>query len=65
MTKPFIARHVDSDGNVMAVKQVDYSYTLSDWMRSLTIEAGDRLEFDALHVRKEEEEAPALSVVSA
>ena len=63
---PLHAKHVDSDGNTMSVMQTDgYSYKLTDWLRGLKIEPGDRIEFAALHVRKEEEEAPALSVVSA
>ena len=63
---PLHAKHVDSDGNILSVMQDDgYNFKRNDWLRSLSIRAGDRIEFNALHVREEEEEPKTLSVVSA
>ena len=62
---PLFAKHVDSDGKVMGVQAAEYSYQIKDWVRGLDFSAGDRIEFEALWIRKEEEEAPALSVVAS
>ena len=61
---PLHAKHVDADGKVMAVIATEYNFQLNDWLRGLRIQPGDKIEFEPLHVRKEEEVQPALSAVA-
>ena len=62
---PIYATHFDSADRIMSVVQADYSYKMSNWLNGLTFAPGDRIEFDAIHVRKDEEAAPALSAVAS
>lgn len=56
MIEPTYGLHLDTAGNVMAAKDFQASYQCNDWMRSLDIKPGDRIEFKALHVRSKLEE---------
>ena len=58
MIAPTYGLHLDSDCNVMSAKDFTHSYQCNDWLRSLDIEPGDRIEFKALHVRADFEEVP-------
>jgi hypothetical protein len=57
------ALHLDAKGSVLGVKQFDHSYQAGDWLRSLSPEPGDRVEFKALggrdDVAKDEPAPPA------
>lgn len=52
------ALHLDAKGSVLGVKQFDHSYQAGEWLRFLSPEPGDRVEFKALGGRAEIEEAP-------
>jgi hypothetical protein len=60
---PIYALHKDADGKVLNAGCFDYSYELNDWLRALDVRPGDRVEFDAVAVRADDE-APVLSEVA-
>jgi hypothetical protein len=62
---PLYALHKDADGKVLDAGSFNYSYKLTDWLKTLDVRPGDKVEFDAVAVRADEVEAPALSVVAA
>jgi hypothetical protein len=58
---PIYALHKDSEGAVLNAGSFDYSFKLSDWLKSLDIRAGDKIEFGEVQ-KREIERAPLESV---
>jgi hypothetical protein len=52
---PAYGLHTNAAGNVIAAKDFTHEYQCREWMRSLDVRPGDRIEFKALHVRTEDE----------
>lgn len=60
---PLYALHKDGEGRVLTAGSFDYSYKLSDWLRSLDIRAGDKIEFGDV-LKREVEQSPTLEVAA-
>ena len=54
MKDPIYAFHSNRDGKIMAAGAFDYGYKLNDWLKGLDIEGGDKIVFEPLHVRGED-----------
>ena len=59
--KPIYALHKNNADRVLSAGSFDYSFKLTDWLKSLDIRAGDKIEFGEVEVR-EVERAPLESV---
>jgi hypothetical protein len=61
--KPVYALHKDASGAVLAAGNFDYSFKLGDWLKSLDIRAGDRIEFGEV-LEREKDRAPLVDVAA-
>lgn len=61
---PLYALHKDADGKVLDAGSFNYGFKLQDWLKSLDVRPGDKVEFEAIAVRADEVEAPALSAAA-
>lgn len=53
---PFVsiyALHKDSEGKILDAGAFDYNFKLSDWLKSLDVQPGDRIEFGEKSARKD------------
>ncbi len=62
---PLYALHKDSGGKVLTATSASYSYELNNWLRTLDIRAGDKVEFEACAERPAEDEAPLVEEAPA
>lgn len=51
--KPLYALHKDADDKILDAGAFDYSFKLRDWVGSLDVQPGDRIEFGEKIERKE------------
>lgn len=61
--QPLYAIHRDATGAVLTAGSFDYHYKLQDWLRSLDVRAGDKIEFGEVVVRDEVAPAPVAEAV--
>ena len=56
--QPIYAIHRDASDGILSAGSFDYSYKLTDWLKSLDVRAGDKIEFGEVAVREDVVAAP-------
>ncbi len=56
---PMYALHSDTSGATLAAADFQYSFQVRDWINTLDVRAGDKIEFREIAVRTEVEEIEA------
>ena len=52
--KPIYALHKDADGKILDAGAFEYSHKLRDWLGSLDVRSGDKIEFGEKAAREAE-----------
>jgi hypothetical protein len=61
--QPIVALHKSADGKIIDAGAFDYGFKLNDWLKSLDVRPGDRVEFGDKAVREDTASA-SLSLVA-
>lgn len=50
---PLYALHKNAEGAILTAGSFDYSYKVGEWLKSLDIRAGDKIEFGEVATRED------------